>query len=103
METFKFLDFSILDIIDIVLVAVLLYYVYKLIRGTVAINIFIGIAIVYLIWKLTVALQMELLSDILGKFLGGGFIALIIVFQQEIRKFLLMIGSTNFASKKGFS
>ena len=102
METFKFLDFSILDIIDIVLVAVLLYYVYKLIRGTVAINIFIGIAIVYLIWKLTVALQMELLSDILGKFLGGGFIALIIVFQQEIRKFLLMIGSTNFASKKGF-
>ena len=102
METFKFLDFSILDVIDIVLVAVLLYYVYKLIRGTVAINIFIGIAIVYLIWKLTVALQMELLSDILGKFLGGGFIALIIVFQQEIRKFLLMIGSTNFASKKGF-
>ena len=102
MEAFKFLDFSILDIIDIVLVAVLLYYVYKLIRGTVAINIFIGIAIVYLIWKLTVALQMELLSDILGKFLGGGFIALIIVFQQEIRKFLLMIGSTNFASKKGF-
>jgi len=84
------------------LVAVLLYYVYKLIRGTVAINIFIGIAIVYLIWKLTVALQMELLSDILGKFLGGGFIALIIVFQQEIRKFLLMVGSTNFASKKGF-
>ena len=102
MEAFKFLDFSILDIIDIVLVAVLLYYVYKLIRGTVAINIFIGIAIVYLIWKLTVALQMELLSDILGKFLGGGFIALIIVFQQEIRKFLLMVGSTNFASKKGF-
>jgi diadenylate cyclase len=102
LEAFKFLDFSILDIIDIVLVAVLLYYVYKLIRGTVAINIFIGIAIVYLIWKLTVALQMELLSDILGKFLGGGFIALIIVFQQEIRKFLLMVGSTNFASKKGF-
>jgi len=102
LEAFKFLDFSILDIIDIVLVAVLLYYVYKLIRGTVAINIFIGIAIVYLIWKLTVALHMELLSDILGKFLGGGFIALIIVFQQEIRKFLLMVGSTNFASKKGF-
>lgn len=102
MEAFDFLDFSILDIVDIVLVAVLLYYVYKLVRGTVAINIFLGIAIVYLIWKLTVALKMELLSDILGKFLGGGFIALIIVFQQEIRKFLLMVGSTNFASKKGF-
>lgn len=102
MKTFSFLDFSFLDILDIVLVAILLYYIYKLIRGTVAINIFIGIAIVYLIWKLTLALQMELLSDILGKFLGGGFIALIIVFQQEIRRFLLMVGSTNFASKKGF-
>ena len=45
---------------------------------------------------------MGLLSDIFGNFLGGGIIALIIVFQQEIRKFLLMIGSTNFASKKGF-
>ena len=102
MKTFNFLDFSFLDILDIVLVAILLYYVYKLIKGTAAINIFLGIAIVYLIWKLTVALKMELLSDILGKFLGGGFIALIIVFQQEIRKFLLMVGSTNFASKKGF-
>jgi len=102
LETFNFLDLNFLDILDIVLVALLLYYIYKLVRGTVAINIFIGIAIVYLIWKLTVALQMELLSDILGKFLGGGFIALIIVFQQEIRKFLLMVGSTNFASKKGF-
>ncbi|MCF6347155.1 MAG: diadenylate cyclase [Flavobacteriaceae bacterium] len=102
METFNFLDLNFLDILDIVLVALLLYYIYKLVRGTVAINIFIGIAIVYLIWKLTVALQMELLSDILGKFLGGGFIALIIVFQQEIRKFLLMVGSTNFATKKGF-
>ena len=101
MEAFNFLDLSFLDGLDIVLVALLLYYIYKLVRGTVAINIFIGIAIVYLIWKLTVALQMELLSDILGKFLGGGFIALIIVFQQEIRKFLLMVGSTNFASKKG--
>ena len=102
MDAFKFLDFSFLDILDIVLVAILLYYVYKLIRGTVAINIFLGIAIVYLIWKLTAALKMELLSDILGKFLGGGFIALIIVFQQEIRKFLLMVGSTNFTTKKGF-
>lgn len=101
MDSLDFLNFRILDILDIVLVALLLYYVYKLIRGTVAINIFLGIAIVYLIWKLTEVLQMELLSDILGKFLGVGFIAMIIVFQQEIRKFLLMVGSTNFAYKKG--
>jgi len=97
-----YLNFDFLDFLDIILVAVLLYYVYRLIKGTVAINIFLGIAIIYLIWKLTEALQMELLSDILGKFIGGGFIALIIVFQQEIRKFLLMLGSTNFTSKKSF-
>ncbi|MCD6542901.1 MAG: diadenylate cyclase [Flavobacteriaceae bacterium] len=97
----NFLDIGFLDILDIVLVAVLLFYIFKLIRGTVAINIFIGIAIIYLIWKLTQALEMELLSDILGKFLGGGFIALIILFQQEIRKFLLMLGSTNITTKKG--
>lgn len=102
MDTFDFLNFRILDVLDIVLVALLLYYVYRLIRGTVAINIFLGIAIIYLIWKFTEVLQMELLSDILGKFLGVGFIAMIIVFQQEIRRFLLMVGSTNFASKKGF-
>jgi diadenylate cyclase len=101
LDSINFLNISFLDILDIVLVAVLLYYIFRLIRGTVAINIFIGIAIIYLIWKLTQALEMELLSDILGKFLGGGFIALIIVFQQEIRKFLLMVGSTNIASKKG--
>ena len=101
MDSINFLNLGFLDILDIVLVAVLLFYIYKLIRGTVAINIFFGIAIIYLIWKLTQAIEMELLSDILGKFLGGGFIALIIVFQQEIRKFLLMIGSTSIASKKG--
>ena len=102
MDQINFLNISFLDILDIVLVALLLFYIFRLIRGTAAINIFIGIAIIYLIWKLTQALEMELLSDILGKFLGGGFIALIIVFQQEIRKFLLMVGSTNIASKKGF-
>ena len=102
MDSINFLNLGFLDILDIVLVAVLLFYIYRLIRGTAAMNIFLGIAIIYLIWKLTQALGMELLSDILGKFLGGGFIALIIVFQQEIRKFLLMVGSTNIASKKGF-
>lgn len=97
-----FLDFSFLDILDVVLVAILLYYIYKLLRGTVAINIFIGITFIFLIWKITVALEMEMLSGILGSLIGGGVIALIVVFQQEIRKFLLMIGTTNFASKKNF-
>jgi len=97
-----FLDFSFLDVLDIVLVALLLYYIYKLLRGTVAINIFIGITIIFLIWKITVALEMEMLSGILGTLTGGGIVALIVVFQQEIRKFLLMLGTTNFTSKRNF-
>lgn len=97
-----FIPFSYLDVLDILLVAILLYYIYKLLKGTVAINILIGIAFIFLIWKITQALNMEMLSGILGYLLSGGVIALIIVFQQEIRKFLLMIGTTNFSSKKGF-
>lgn len=98
----EFLDIRIIDIIDIVLVAFLLYYLYKLVKGTVAINIFIGIVIIIAIWELTKLLQMELLSKILGEFLGVGMFALIVVFQQEIRKFLLMIGSTNFGARRRF-
>ena len=97
-----FIDFSFLDVLDIILVAVLLYYIYKLLKGTVAINIVIGIAFIFIIWKITQALNMEMLSGILGYLLSGGVIALIIVFQQEIRKFLLMIGTTNFSTQRGF-
>ena len=95
------LDFSILDILDIVLVALLLYYVYKLIRGTVALNIFIGIVFFYLFFLLVDTLQMRMLTKILGGFMSVGIIALIVVFQPEIRKFLLMIGSTNIGPKSG--
>ena len=108
MEIFEdLLDFTVVDIIDIILVAILLYYVYKLIKGTVAINIFIGIIFIYLAWRLTLFLKMELLSGIFGGFMSVGLIALIVVFQPEIRKFLLMVGSTNIGKKggltKGFS
>jgi len=99
---FDFIEFSLLDVLDILLVALLLYYIYKLLKGTVAINIVIGIAIIFVIWKITEALKMEMLSGILGTLLGGGVVALIIVFQQEIRKFLLMIGTTNFTNKRSF-
>ena len=97
-----FLVFSFLDALDILLVALLIYYIYKLLKGTVAINIFLGIAFIFLIWKITQILKMEMLSNILGYLLSGGVIALIIVFQQEIRKFLLMIGTTNVTSRTQF-
>ena len=97
-----FLDFTLLDVLDILLVATLLYYIYKLLKGTVAINIFIGIALVVLIWKITQALQMEMLSGLLGTLISVGAIAILIVFQPEVRKFLLMLGSTNFTNKRSF-
>lgn len=96
------INLRILDILDIVFIALLLYYIYKLVKGTVAVNIFVGIVIIYLVWKLTQLLQMELLSSVLGQFIGVGMFALIVVFQQEIRKFLLMIGSTNFTHRGKF-
>jgi len=95
-----FIDFTILDFLDITLVGVLLYYVFKLLRGTVAINIFIGITIVFLIYKVTQALKMEMLSGILEVLVGGGAIAILIIFHPELRKFLLMLGSANFSSKR---
>lgn len=102
MDFFGFLNFGLLDFIEIILVAVLLYYVYKLVKGTAAINIFIGIVIIFVIWQITKALDMKVLSTIFFAFIDVGILALFIVFQQEIRKFLLMIGSTNFATKRSF-
>ncbi len=84
----------IVDIIDIILFAILLYEIYNLVKGTAAIRIFIGIIAVYLIWKVVKALQMQLLTEILGQFISVGVIALIVVFQPEIRQFLLMVGNT---------
>ena len=103
MEFFReILNFSIIDLLDIILVATLLYYAYKLLKGTVAINIFIGIILIYLVWRGTVLLDMELLSSIIGGFMSVGIIALIVVFQPEIRKFLLMVGSANLSKKGSF-
>ena len=102
MNPLDFLQLRIIDIFDIVLVAILLYYIYRLVKGTAAINIFTGIVIVYLIWKLTDILQMNVLSNILGGFISVGVFALIVVFQQEIRKLLLTVGSTNLANPKNF-
>ena len=61
--------------VDILLVAFLMYQVYMLIRGTAAINIFIGLFFVYILWLVVKALNMSLLSAILGQFIGVGVIA----------------------------
>ena len=98
-----FLKIGISDILDIVSVALLLYVLYRLIRGTVALNIFVGLLMIYVMWKMVVLLQMEMLSEILGQFISVGIIALVIVFQPEIRQFLLFIGSKNPLKKSNIS
>lgn len=89
-----FLELTWIDIADILLVSFLIYQVYRLMKGSVAVKIFLGILAVYLLFLVVKALKMELLTTILGQFIGLGVIAGLILFQQEIRKFLLLIGKT---------
>lgn len=91
-----FLQIRLTDVIDIVLVATLMYLLYNLLKGTAAINIFLGIIAIFVLWRLVSILEMEMLSQILGAFISVGFIALIVVFQPEIRQFLLLIGTPRF-------
>jgi diadenylate cyclase len=100
MEIIDLIKSTILPIIDVILVAVMLYYAYKLVRGTAAIIVFRGFVIIYIIWWITDVLNMNILSSILGGFIGVGVFAVIIVFQQEIRKFLLLLGSSRIANNK---
>jgi diadenylate cyclase len=95
-----FIHIRFLDLIDIFLVAIIFYQIYRLVKGTVAFNIFMGIFIIFAVWLLVRALKMELLGSILGQLFGVGTIAIIIVFQQEVRRFLLMLGSRYRANKR---
>lgn len=88
-----FIKLGFFDILDILIVAFIFYQIYRLIKGTAAINIFAGIFTFYVAWLLVRAFNMELISSILGQFIGMGMIALLIVFQQEVRRFLLLVGS----------
>lgn len=89
-----FLEIRWVDVMDIAMVSLLLYQVYKLMKGSVAVRIFLGFLSLYLVYLVVNAMEMELLTMILGQFMGVGVLAVIILFQQEIRKFLLVIGKT---------
>ncbi len=67
-----------------------------MVKGTAAVNILVGLASIYIFWIIVRAFEFDLLSSILGKFINVGVIAIMVVFQQEIRKFLLYIGSNDF-------
>ena len=86
-----FFEFGIKDFIDILLVAFLLYYTYKLMKASGSINVFTGILVFILIWLVvSQVLEMKLLGSIFDKLVSVGVLALIVLFQDEIRRFLLM-------------
>lgn len=90
---FTFLQFGILDVIDIIIVGTLLYYTYRLMRETRSINVFSGIILFLLLWYIvSQVLQMRLFGSILDKLVSVGMIGLIVLFQEEIRKFLYSLG-----------
>jgi len=89
---FSLFKFTFLNLLDVFLVAILIYQLYNLIRGTIAANIFIGLALIFGLYYLVRLLHMQMLTWILEKFVDVGIIALIVVFQQEVRRFLLMVG-----------
>jgi diadenylate cyclase len=95
-----FFEIRWLDILDVLVVAFLLYKVYELLKGSAAMSIFIGIVAIYALWWLcSTVLDMKLLGALLEKFIGVGVLALIIVFQPELRRFLIMLGSNTYIAK----
>lgn len=89
---FDFLKISFIDVVDILLVALLIYYVYSLIRNTLAVNLILGMIIIFVCYILVNTLNMRLMEAIINKFISVGIISLVIIFQPEIRRFLLHIG-----------
>jgi uncharacterized protein (TIGR00159 family) len=87
-------DFGLKDIIDIVLVALMLYYCYRLMKESRSLNVFIGIMVFIVTWLfVSQILEMRLLGSIMDKLVSVGVLVIIIIFQDEIRKFLYNLGA----------
>ncbi len=97
-----FITFRFIDLLDILLVATLMYFVFKHIRGTVGMNIFFGVIAFYVTWLVVKAAGMILLSSILGQFIGVGVLLIVIVFKDEIRQFLIILGNRYFFKRQHF-
>lgn len=89
---FDFIDFRVVDVLDILIVAILLFELYKLTKGTAAVKLFWVLALFFVLWKVVAYFHFTMLSDLAGEIFNVGVLAIIILFQPEIRKFLLYIG-----------
>ncbi len=98
---FGFLGLSLTDLIDILIVALIIFAVFRWVRNTTAINIFVAVIIIYVLLVVADTLGMKLMRALLGAFIDVGVLALIIIFQPEIRHFLYRVGSETQISSKG--
>jgi diadenylate cyclase len=97
-----FLNVNWTDILDVFLVSILLYQIYFLVRGSIASRVFLGYLFVYVFYLVVKGLGLGLLTAILQYFMGVGAVALIVIFQQEIRRFLLIIGKSTIYTNNEF-
>lgn len=88
------IDFGIKDIIDILIIAVMLFYIYKMMKNSGTLSLFYGVLIFFVLWVLASEIfDMRLTGSILDKFMGIGLIVLVVIFQDQIKRFLTDIGS----------
>jgi len=100
LEIFGFLNLSLTDMLDVLLVALLIFFGFKWIKNSSAYNLFIAIIIIFIINVVVEALNMRMTSALFKTFLDVGVLALIVIFQPEIRRFLMRLGShSNFGTK----
>ena len=93
LNIFGFLNLSFADILDILMVAIFIYLAFRWIRGSAAMNIFIAVILLFVLRVVVAAFNMKLMNALLGTFIDVGVIALIVIFQPEVRHFLMKLGS----------
>lgn len=103
LDIFGFLNISPIDVLDILMVGAIIYFAFRWIRGSAAMNIFVAIVLLLLIRILSLAMGMKMISSIMGTVIDVGVIALIVIFQPEVRRFLNNMGRSagNTFGKKG--
>ena len=99
LEIFGFLKFHVTDMLDVLLVALLIYFIFRWIRDSAAMNIFIAVISIYVLRVIADALKMKLVSALLGTFIDVGVLAVIVIFQPEIRHFLFNLGRKVFRGR----
>lgn len=100
LHKFFIFDLTLVNIIDRLLILIIAIQLYRLLKGSLAFNMLIGLLTIYIFWLIVAYFKMPLLESLLGAFTQIGLIAIIIIFHQEIRKFLLIVGKRSFLAEK---